>query len=151
MTPFRFRLQRVLQWQLKVCRLEEEKVRTCLSAVAESAEKLAQLQADTIGVEQELALHLVFSATELNARAQFRIQAVDGEKRLIAVKLARSRELDEQRGKLMAERHRLRLLEKLRERAVTEHRKLADQELEALALESHLCGSSSLKATRTNP
>jgi hypothetical protein len=38
----------------------------------------------------------------------------------------------------MAERNRLRLIEKLRERALADYTLAADRELEALALECHL-------------
>jgi hypothetical protein len=138
MAPFRFRLERVLQWQVKVCHFEEEKVRECLLVVSETAEKLARLKADSLGIEQELLNHRAFTATDLKARAEFRTQVVKDERALIALKQAQTRDLEAQRQKLLAERHQLRLLEKIRERALQEHRTMADRELEASALDCHI-------------
>ena len=138
MQPFRFRLERVFDWQQTVCRLEEEKMRLCRFAIAETEEKLAQLKAGSLATEHELFQRPALTAADLKALAEFRLKVIKQGRTLAAEKQARIQALEEQTQKLLAERHRLRLIEKLRERALGEYTRAADRELETLALESHL-------------
>jgi hypothetical protein len=138
MQPFRFRLARVFEWQQTVCRLEEEKTRLCRFAIAETEEKLAQLKADSLATEHELLKRPAVSASDLKALAEFRLKVIKQGRALAAEKQARIQALEKQTQKLLAERHRLRLIEKLRQRALDEYTLAADRELETLALECHL-------------
>ena len=138
MQPFRFRLQRVFDWQQTVCRLEEEKMRLCRFAIAETEEKLAQLKALSLATEHELSKRPALTAADLKALAEFRLKAIKQGRVLAAEKQARIQALDQQTQKLVAERHRLRLIEKLRERSLDAYTVAAGRELETLALESHL-------------
>jgi flagellar biosynthesis chaperone FliJ len=150
MQPFRFRLERVFEWQQTVCRLEEEKTRLCRLAIAETEEKLAQLKAGSLATEHELQKRPAISAADLKALAEFRIKVIRQGRALAAEKQARLQALEKQTQKLLAERHRLRLLEKLRERALEEYTQAADRELEALALECHLSKWVSNSLAQTN-
>jgi hypothetical protein len=138
MQPFRFRLERVFEWQRTVCHLEEEKTRLCRFAIAETEEKLAQLKADSLATEHELFKRPAISASDLKALAEFRLKVIKQGRALAAEKQARIQALEKQTQKLLAERHRLRLIEKLRQRALAEYTLAADRELETLALECHL-------------
>lgn len=138
MRSFRFRLQRVLQWQERVCGLEEDKLRACLAAVADAEEKLARLAADTVAVEQEFSAQLALAPPDLAALAAFRHKAIVDRQTLEHERLNRRAALDAQRRKLLAERRRLQLIEKLRQRALDEHTRAADREAEAVSLESYL-------------
>ena len=138
MQPFRFRLERVFEWQRTVCHLEEEKTRLCQFAIAETEEKLAQLKADSLATEHELLKLPAIAAAELKALAHFRLKVVRQGRALAAEKQTRVQALETQTQKLLAQRHRLRLIEKLRERALDEYTLAADRELETLALECHL-------------
>ena len=138
MQPFRFRLERVFDWQQTVCRLEEEKMRLCRFAIAETEEKLAQLKAGSLATEHELFKRPALTAADLKALAEFRLKAIKQGRALAAEKQERVKALETQTQKLLAERHRLRLIEKLRERALGEYTRAADRELETLALECHL-------------
>ena len=138
MQPFRFRLERVFEWQQTVCHLEEEKTRLCRFAIAETQEKLAQLKADSLATEHELLKRPAISASDLKALAEFRLKAIKQGRALAAEKQTRVEALAKQTKTLLTERHRLRLIEKLRERALGEYTRAADRELETLALECHL-------------
>ena len=138
MQPFRFRLERVFEWQQKVCRLEEEKTRLCRFAIAETEEKLAQLKADSLATEHELLKLTAIAAADLKALAQYRLKVIKRGRALAGEKQTRVQALETQTQKLLAERHRLRLIEKLRERALDAYTLAADRELETLALECHL-------------
>jgi hypothetical protein len=138
MQPFRFRLKRVFEWQQTVCHLEEEKARLCRFAIAETEERIAQLKADSLATEHEVLQRPALAAGELKALAEFRLKTVKRGRALAAEKQARIQALDEQTKKLLAERNRLRLMEKLRERALAGYTLAADRELETLALECHL-------------
>jgi len=138
MQPFRFRLERVFEWQRTVCRLEEEKTRLCRFAIAETEENLARLKADSLATEHELLKRPAIAATDLKALAEFRLKVNRQGRVLAAEKQTHVLALERQTQKLLAERHRLRLIEKLRERALDEYTLASDRELETLALECHL-------------
>lgn len=138
MQRFQFRLQRVLQWQERVCHLEEDKLRTCLAEVAETEERLARHAAECIGIEQEFSNQAALAPGDLQALAAFRRKAVMDVQTLEHERQRRQAALDAQRQKLLAERRRLQIIEKLRERALQEYTRAADRELEALSHESYV-------------
>jgi flagellar export protein FliJ len=138
MRRFQFRLQRVLQWQERVCRLEEEKLRTCLLDVAETEQKIARLAAERAAVEQEFSNRPALAAADLQALAAFRRKTVLDSRALEQEHEIRRSALDAQRQRLLAERRRVQVIEKLRERALEEHTRDADKELETLSQESYL-------------
>ena len=138
MQRFHFSLERVLEWQVKVCHAEEEKLRLWLLAVSETEEKLVRLKADSMATEHESLKHESIPAEDLNALGRYRVRVTRNQREL---KLKREEQLHatgEQMQKLSDERQRLHLIEKLRERALHEHTIAVDRELEALALDSHL-------------
>ena len=138
MQPFCFRLQRVLDWQKKLCQAEEEKLRLRILEVAECQERLARLSARCIATEQEFLGRSSMFPADLKAFAEFRRSGVKERHELIGEQKKRETVLAEQRQKLLTERRRLQVFEKLRERAWTEHRAAEDRELEVLGLESYL-------------
>jgi flagellar export protein FliJ len=138
MTSFRFRLQRVLDWQQKVCQAEEEKLRMRLLEVAYCQEKLAQLAAQSVAMEHEFLDQPAMLPRDLKAFAEFRRNTVKERRELLGEQQKRETLLAEQRQRLLSERRRLQVFEKLRERAWSAHTAAADRELEALGLESYL-------------
>ena len=138
MRRFQFRLQRVLQWQERVCRIEEEKLRTCLLDVAQTEDKLARLAAERVAIEQEFSSQQALAAPDLRALAAFRHKAVLDRQALEHELQSRKTVLDAQRQKLLTERRRLEVIEKLRERALQEYNRAVDKEVEALSYESYL-------------
>ena len=76
MPPFRFRLQRVFDWQSKVCLLEEEKVRLGRYAVAETEARIAQLRADLTAIEREALSPHALQAADLAALDRYRLMTL---------------------------------------------------------------------------
>jgi len=138
MQQFRFRLQRVLQWQERVCRLEEEKLRQSTALASQTEEKLAQLAAQRVAIEQEFSTQAVLAPADLQALGEFRRKAVAVREALEREQKARLAAVAVQREKLIAERRKMEIIEKLRERALQEHTRAADREAEALSHESYL-------------
>ena len=138
MQPFRFRLQRILDWQAKVCQAEEEKLRLCLAELARSEQVLAQLAAQTVTVEREFLAQADFAPLDLKALAEFRRRTTLDRVRLLNEQGKVKQALAAQREKWLAERRRLEILDKLRERAKAAYTAALDKELETLALESYL-------------
>ncbi|MBZ5575414.1 MAG: hypothetical protein LAP40_02510 [Acidobacteriia bacterium] len=138
MQQFRFRLQRVLQWQERVCRLEEDQLRQRASDVAQTDEKLARLAAQRVAIEQEVANQPALSPADLYALDEYRKRAAGERQALDREREARLAAVTAQREKVLAERRRLQVIEKLRERALHEHTRAMDRETEALSLESYL-------------
>lgn len=138
MQQFRFRLQRILQWQERTCRIEEDNLRERLAEVAETENKLARLVAERAAIEEEFSGQTAMAPSDLRALAVFRRKTILDQQALEQESRKRRSALDAQRQKLLAERRRLQMIEKLRSRALEEHTRAADRELEALSLESYL-------------
>lgn len=138
MQQFRFRLQRILQWQERLCRIEEDKLRERLAEVAETENKLASLFAERAAIEEEFSAQTAMAPSDLRALAAFRRKTILDQQALEQESRKRRSALDAQRQKLLSERRRLQMIEKLRSRALEEHARGADRELEALSLESYL-------------
>jgi flagellar export protein FliJ len=138
MPPFRFRLRRVLQWQERVCRLEEERLRQLAAELAETDSKLDRLAAERVSIEQEFAGHSSLSPRDLQALAQYRRRAAAERLTLEQEREGRLAALAAQREKLLAERRKMQVIEKLRDRALQEYTRAADRELETVSYESYL-------------
>jgi flagellar export protein FliJ len=135
---FRFRLQRILDWQQRVCQMEEEQLRQRLAEAAETQEKLSQLAASSVAIEQEFLNQPRLAPADLKALAEFRRKTVAERRRLGSEQATRQAAVTAQREKLRAGKRTLHVYEKLRERAHTEYALAADRELETLGLESYL-------------
>ena len=138
MQRFRFRLQRVLQWQERVCRLAEEQLRERQSAVAETEAKQARLAAESEAIEREFASQTSLALRDLRALATYRTGSTTRRRALAQERETRLTALSEQRGILLAERRKLHVIEKLRDRALEEHTREADREIEQMSYESYL-------------
>ena len=149
MQRFRFRLQRILDWQQRVCQMEEEQLRQRLAEAAETQEKLAQLAAGSVAIEQEFLSQPRLAPADLKALAEFRRKTVAERRVLGSEQAARQAAVTVQRDKLRAEKRTLQVYEKLRERAHAEYVLAVDRELEALGLESYLSTRSRLRSPST--
>ena len=138
MQRFHFRLARVLNWQERVCRIEEDKLRQAAAEVAETDEKLEQLSAQRVVIEQEFSSQALLAPPDLRALAEFRKKVVGDRQALEQERQTRVAAAAVQRQKVLAERRKLEVIEKLRERALQEYTQAADRELEALSHESYV-------------
>jgi flagellar export protein FliJ len=135
---FQFRLQRVLQWQQRVCRIEEDTLRVFMAAAAETDDKLERLAAEALAIERDVSTRTAWAGADLRALAAFRRSVSSTRQQLEIERRARLANVDAQRQKLLTERRRLHIFEKLRDRALAEHTRATDRELEAIGLESYL-------------
>jgi hypothetical protein len=138
MQGFKFRLQRVLQWQVKVRHIEEEGVRRCRLAVTEGEERIAELQAKSLAAEQELLGHRTIASSDLVAFSSFHASAVLKLRDLEIEQQALIKAVDDQMRRLIAARRQVQQLETLRDRSLVEYNLNVNRELEGLALESYL-------------
>lgn len=149
MLSFRFRLQRILDWQQRVCQMEEEQLRQRLAEAAGTQEKLAQLSAKSVAIEEEFFNQPRLAPADLKALAEFRRKTVSERRLLGSEQAAQQAAVTAQRDKLRAEKRTLQVYEKLRERAHAEYTLAADRELEALGLESYLSTLTRLRSPST--
>jgi len=138
MRAFRFRLDRVLDWYREQCEIEEARLGQCMAAVAAILENAARLEAERQAVDQEMILRATIPARELMALGLYRLRATERAAALEVERAKRQAEADRQRVQVQAARRKVRLVEKLRERRLAEHKEAEDKELETLAAESYL-------------
>lgn len=138
MTPFRFRLARILDWYGKQCRIEENRLHVCRNLVAQAQGALERHREEVIAHQMELIRSPRIEGLELASMSAYRGRAKERENKLLENCRECERSLARQYTVTQAAQRRLRLVEKLRERGLTEHTYKADRELEQLASESHL-------------
>jgi hypothetical protein len=141
MTPFRFRLARVLGWYRKQCDLEESRLHACSAAVLEVAAKIARIQSTRANLESETVHSPSTRAADLVAMEYYRQRTKRDEMTLQAEFQKRQNDLAAQRAVLEAARLRFRLIEKLRDRRFSEYNVAAEQELEELAADAFRAAS----------
>jgi flagellar biosynthesis chaperone FliJ len=141
MTPFRFRLARVLDWYQKQRDLEESRLHARSAAVLEVSAQIARIKGERAAIERELVQSASARAADLIAMQFYRQSAKRNELRLGEELQKRQRAVEAQRAVVEAARLRFRLLEKLRERRLTDYTGAADRELEELAADAFRAAS----------
>lgn len=138
MTPFRFRLEKVLQLRRKQFELEEAKYQQRTREAAELEAERSRMEAAGIGAETQVRAWSPVTGSDLAALANYR-KYVAAQEQQIAVRHAEARKRAEEQQKAMQEaRRRCQLLERLKERRLAEWQAAANKELEELASDSHL-------------
>lgn len=138
MGPFRFRLERVLDWYHGQCQLEELRLAACLAAVGEVKGAMARLQVERLDIESDLLSRSTIPARDFAALGFYRLRVREQEVELSIERERRERAVFEQSAQLQAADRRLRLVKKLRERRVAEYIHAEDREMEGLAAEAYL-------------
>jgi hypothetical protein len=137
MQTFRFRLDRVLSWYARQVQLEENQLAVCLGILAESHKAIAHLQAERVNVDRDMVSRQTIPSREFVALGLYRLRAKQREAELNLEREQREIAVREQRVKVQAAQRRLRLLEKLRERRMTEYVYAATRELEDIAADAY--------------
>ena len=140
MINFRFKLARVLAWRQTQLEVEEAKFKQQTAALAELDRARAELEAAGIRAESEVRRWDPLNGGDLAALSGFRLHVRAREDQLAARRAERQKVVDAQQSAMLEARRRCRLLERLKERQLTEWQSARDRELEALALESFLAG-----------
>jgi hypothetical protein len=138
MTPFRFRLDRVLEWYEDQLQREENRLAGCRDAVSRAQRALDQTRTVRSGVENALLHSSSIPSADLRALETFRLKSREDEKRLIAEFHAAESKVQAQLSIVKLANQKVRLLEKLRERRRSEHTYAVNRELEELAADTYL-------------
>lgn len=137
MKDFRFKLQKVLDWQLEKCEMIENRVQSLCGELAQIQARIAGAQADLVAAEEQVLSAHCLQGASLNGLAAYRIRLRKRTDSLHAERQGCDRRLAEQRAQWIEARKRYRILEKLRHRKLTEYASELDRELEFLAAEAY--------------
>jgi flagellar export protein FliJ len=138
MTPFRFRLEKVLEWRRIQLEQEEARFRHQSDALAAIDRSRAELEAAGIRAEVQVREWSPLAGNDLAALSAYRAHVRRSESRLAEERQACQRELAARKRDLLEAQRRCRLLERLKERRFGEWREGFDRELQELASESFL-------------
>ena len=138
MNAFRFSLEKVLDWRRTQLELEEIQYRRQLAMLAELDRRETELQESGKSAERQVREWNPVAAKELEALGGFRLHVQRRQQEMAAPRAECRKQLERQHGLMLEARRRLRLLERLKERRLTEWRAAQDKELEELASESYL-------------
>jgi flagellar export protein FliJ len=138
MQRFQFRLERVLEWRRKKCRMEENRLAACLDLLRATEHKIEQLRAERSSIEGELVKRSAIPAAELLNLEHYRLRVNREASELAAQRRDRARSAAEQQARVQQAQQRVKLLERMRERRLEEYVALAGRELETLAAEAYL-------------
>jgi flagellar export protein FliJ len=136
MPAFRFRLEKVLEWYTHQYELEERRFTVCMAALTAAKQALAALQAERITIEQDVVSRAAIPGRDFAALGLYRLGAKKREVDLQAALDQCEADVIAQRLRLQAAERRVRLLEKLRERRLTEHVYAETRELQELAADA---------------
>jgi len=138
MTPFRFRLERVLAFRRTQVELEEARYKQQSAAVAELDRLRAELEVN--GIRTEIQVHdwRPLAGSDLTALAEFRSHIQKEEQAIALRRIQAVRQLELLKKFMLEARRRCELLERLREKRLIEWKAACDRELDEIASESHL-------------
>ncbi len=151
MPPFRFRLEKVLEWRREQLELEEENFRRQLAILRDLDRQCAELEAAGSAAERVVRAWNPVAGGELGALGSFRLHIKARETEMAVPRNDARRRLAAQHAVVLEARRRLRLLEKLRERRLAEWRAARDKELEQTASDSYLARWGSKPAAGNQP
>jgi hypothetical protein len=138
MTTFKFPLQRALDWRGTQLELAEARVEQQLAALAALDQARAELEAMGKRTELEVRQFSPLGGGDLSALGTFRLTIKVRGRELVAKRAECLKELAVRQAALVECRRRCRLLERLKERRLTEWRSAAEKELDEVAADSYL-------------
>ena len=138
MTTFQFPLQRALDWRRMQLQLAEARVEQQLAARAAIDQAHAELEAMAQRTEVEVRQFSGLDGGDLSALGSFRLTIKMRARDLTAKRVECQKELAARQAAMLEARRRCRLLERLRDRRLTEWQLAADRELDELAADSYL-------------
>jgi hypothetical protein len=138
MPTFQFRLERVLAWYRKKCRIEESRLSDRLAALRHVETRIAQFQAERLTIEGDLLGRNQIAASHFASLGRYRLRAKEQAAELNEERRRTEASVTEQRVRTQRAQRQVKLVEKLRERRAAEYLAAADRELETLAAEVHL-------------
>jgi flagellar export protein FliJ len=140
MTCFHFRLQKVLEWRQKQLELEEVRLKQQAATVSNLDQASVELQSTGLKAELQVRSYPSVSGYDLAALAGFRQYVQVRSRDLAARRDEAQKSLEAQQNVMLEARRRCRLLERLKERRMSEWQAACDRELDELASDSFLAG-----------
>jgi len=138
MKSFQFPLERVLDWRRIQLELEEARYKQQVAAIAGLDRRRAEIEASGIRAEIQVREWSPIGAGDLTALGNFRLHVKSQESEIARQRFEAAKKLAEQQKLMLEARRRCRLLERLKERRLTEWTAQRDHELEEIAAESYL-------------
>jgi flagellar export protein FliJ len=138
MHAFRFRLQRVLEWQRTQCGLAENRLKQLYGELGRAEAAVEQLRAQRTAADIEVLSAKNISLVELAALAAYRAHTRKTELVLVQKRTECETRLSAQRQVCTEEQRQRKLLEKLYERRRSAFDREVDREMEGLAGELFL-------------
>jgi flagellar export protein FliJ len=138
MTQFRFRLERVLAFRRTQVELEEARYKQQSAALAELDRMRAELEATGVRTEIQVRDWSPLTGSDLTALAGFRSHVQREEQAIVRRRIQAVQQLDVLKKSMLEARRRCELLERLREKRLTEWKAACDRELDEIASDSHL-------------
>jgi len=137
-TRFHFRLQKVLEWREKQLELEEARLKQQAAALASLDQARAELRSAGLQAEFELRASAMVQGRDLAALAGFRRYVQVRGRELAERRATAQKSLEAQKDVMLEARRRCRLLERLKDRRLSEWQAAGNRELDQLASESFL-------------
>jgi flagellar export protein FliJ len=137
MTPFRFPLERVLDWRKLQLRAEEEKLAAAQQKLEMVTQRLSALAAAELKSEMGLRKLPTVDGSELQTVAAFQARIRKMNHALELEKQQCEKQIVAQRTRLLKARKDFRILEKLRERRHEAWVYLTEREIESIAADSY--------------
>jgi hypothetical protein len=138
MTPFRFRLEKVLEWRRLQLEQEELRFRQQTAALAALDRSRAELEAAGVRAEEQVREWMPLSGADLGALGAYREEVRRRERQIAGQRRECVQAMAARQKVLLEAQRRCRLLERLKARRMEEWREGLDRELQELASESFL-------------
>jgi flagellar export protein FliJ len=135
---FHFHLDRVLGWRHAELELEHLKIRQLTAELQQLDGALAELATARTAARQEVLIVGPLDGSDLTALATYLHHSNQTEQALLLRRQNQERRIDEQHGRLLEARRRLRVIEKFKARRFEEWRYELNRELESFASEAFL-------------
>ena len=137
MKTFQFPLEKALDWRRIQLELEEVRYKQQVAGLAGLDRQHAEVEASGIRAEIEVRAWRPIAAGDLTALGHFRLRVKAQESAIARRRVEAAQKLAEQQKLMLEARRRCRLLERLKERRLTEWTAARDHELEEIAAESY--------------
>ena len=138
MKAFHFPLDKVLDWRRIQLELEEARCKQQAASLAALDRQRAEVEASGIRAEIQVREWSPIAAGDLSALGNFRLHVKLQESAIARRRFEAAQKLAEQQKLMLEARRRCRLLERLKDRRLTEWTAERDREVETIAAESFL-------------
>jgi flagellar export protein FliJ len=137
-SAFRFRLEKVQEWQRVQRELIESRIKQSLRALQHTDSAIAQVKAARVAADEELLTSGTIAGQLLSALSAYRARLRNQQRNLLQTRQQQEKQLEEQRGLWAEKERRCRLMDKLESRQREDFEYQAGRELENFASESYL-------------